>query len=94
MPKYVTSKVTARGDPGYFLTSKMVSECALCLATQTDQIPAKYNFFSIVIIIIIYLLSLCRQGGIYTPSSSMGHQIVERMKTIGMKFEIDGPYTP
>lgn len=37
------STFSAVGDPGYYVTCKMVAECALCLATQQDQLPIKYG---------------------------------------------------
>jgi short subunit dehydrogenase-like uncharacterized protein len=35
----VQGLVAAQGDPGYLATSMMISECALALALQEDQLP-------------------------------------------------------
>jgi short subunit dehydrogenase-like uncharacterized protein len=31
--------MSARGDPGYKVTAKLVSECALCLVENSDHLP-------------------------------------------------------
>src|SRR5699024_6888928 len=36
----------AGGDPGYTETSKMLSESALCLAFDREQLPARYGLLS------------------------------------------------
>eukprot|EP00026_Physarum_polycephalum_P010051 Phypoly_transcript_10199.p1 GENE.Phypoly_transcript_10199~~Phypoly_transcript_10199.p1 ORF type:complete len:410 (+),score=48.78 Phypoly_transcript_10199:36-1265(+) len=41
VPEFAKARVFLRGDPGYLVTATMVTESALCLATQRDILPAK-----------------------------------------------------
>jgi short subunit dehydrogenase-like uncharacterized protein len=62
-------------DPGYGETAKMISESALCLALQRNQLK-NGNFASI-------------KGGVVTAASSMGLTLVERLRKAGMTFSIE-----
>jgi len=39
----VVGKVTAKGDPGYKVTSQIVGEAALCLAMNSKEMPDEYG---------------------------------------------------
>ena len=60
------------GDPGYTETAKFVSESALSLALQRDQLPAS-------------LLGL--RGGVLTPAFAMGHVLKARLHNAGIEFK-------
>ena len=62
--------VSDQRDPGYGSTAVMLSEAALCLALQGQELEA--------------------EGGILTPAPTMGMRLVERLRTAGMTFEIQG----
>ena len=68
--KLVTSG--SGGDPGYEEAAKFVSESALALALQREQLPAT-------------LLGL--RGGVLTPAFALGHVLKSRLHTAGIKFK-------
>jgi len=62
--------VSASGDPGYKMTSRMACESALCLILENpDSLPGGKNF-----------------GGVITPSIGLGDVLVQRLKKIGVTF--------
>ena len=67
----VTLQDPAR-DPGYWSTSRMLLEAALCLAQQKEE--AK-----------LMGLQTC---GVLTPASAMGMLLVDRLRKAGFKFEV------
>ncbi len=88
------------GDPGYLVTATMISECAICLATQRDKLPARYEDNSPFYLFAFFysfqeerkrgkfsLLCFSKQGGILTPSASMGQVLVERLRAAGIQLE-------
>ena len=55
-------------DPGYGSTSKMITESAICLVKECNDL----------------------EGGIYTPASSMGEKLIDRLqKNAGLTFTIE-----
>ena len=68
--KLVTS--ISGGDPGYTETAKFVSESALALALQREQLPA-------------VLLGI--NGGVLTPAFTLGHVLKSRLHSAGIKFK-------
>jgi short subunit dehydrogenase-like uncharacterized protein len=55
-------------DPGYGSTSKMITESAICLVKECNDL----------------------EGGIYTPASSMGQKLIDRLeKNAGLTFTIE-----
>ncbi|TDL16443.1 NAD-P-binding protein [Rickenella mellea] len=61
---HVKTVIRGRGDPGYLLTSIMVSECALCLLdTSNPNLP-----------------EMARRGGVLTPMTAFGDVLVERLR--------------
>lgn len=79
--KKVTAVVSIPKEPGYAFTAVMLTESALCLALQRDQINQNWR---------------ARKsedepeilGGILTPASSMGPLLIERLTRAGMKFNV------
>ncbi|KAL3152250.1 hypothetical protein ABBQ32_001329 [Trebouxia sp. C0010 RCD-2024] len=61
-------------DPGYWSTSRMLLEAAICLAQQTEE--AK-------------LIGL-QPSGVLTPASALGMLLVDRLRRAGFKFDITG----
>lgn len=65
------------GDPhrdgGYWGTSRMLLEAALCLALQQKELDAAQEL---------------QKGGVLTPASSMGMLLVERLRKAGMTFKV------
>ena len=59
-------------DPGYWSTSRMLLEAALCLAKQKEE--AK-------------LMGL-QPSGILTPASACGMLLVDRLRNVGFKFDV------
>ena len=65
-----TIKASVGGDmdPGYGSTSKMITESAICLVKECEDLP----------------------GGIYTPASSMGKKLIERLTSnAGLSFKVE-----
>jgi short subunit dehydrogenase-like uncharacterized protein len=61
-------------DPGYWGTSRMVLEAALCLALQQKELDAD---------------PVLVKGGIITPAAAMGMHLIDRLKNnAGLTFEI------
>jgi short subunit dehydrogenase-like uncharacterized protein len=55
-------------DPGYGSTSKMITESAICLVKECNDL----------------------EGGIYTPASSMGEKLIDRLQNnAGLTFTIE-----
>ncbi|KAJ7721479.1 Saccharopine dehydrogenase-domain-containing protein [Mycena metata] len=66
-PLQVKTIMTGQGDPGYSLTSVLISEAALSLAlTPRDKLPP-----------------LARRGGVLTPATALGDVYVERLVASG-----------
>ncbi|KAF8161736.1 Saccharopine dehydrogenase-domain-containing protein [Mycena galopus ATCC 62051] len=66
-PLQVKTIMVGQGDPGYKLTSAMISEAALSLALAArDALPA-----------------IGRRGGVLTPATALGDVLVERLATSG-----------
>jgi len=63
----VKVEISGKGDPGYIVTAAMVSECALCLALERDELS---------------------EGGVLTPASAFGMNIIHRLRKTGMKIEV------
>uniref|UniRef100_A0A7R9Z2J5 Saccharopine dehydrogenase NADP binding domain-containing protein n=1 Tax=Chlamydomonas euryale TaxID=1486919 RepID=A0A7R9Z2J5_9CHLO len=64
-------------DPGYWGTSRMVLEAALCLALQEKQLKE----------------AGCREGGVMSASAALGMTYVERLRQAGLTWkitEVDG----
>ena len=63
--------MSASGDPGYKMTSRMACESALCLAVENpESLPGGSSF-----------------GGVLTPSIALGNVLIERLRKIGVSFE-------
>ena len=62
-------------DPGYLSTSRMILECALCLALQPDALAHdKY--------------ASRNPGGVLNPASALGLVLVERLKKAGYEISV------
>ena len=61
-------------DPGYWSTSRLILEAALCLALQEDQL-AQAGLL---------------QGGCITPASACGLFLVDRLRKADLTVEIEG----
>ncbi|KAL4451997.1 hypothetical protein ABPG75_007659 [Micractinium tetrahymenae] len=65
------------GDPhrdgGYWGTSRMLLESALCLALQQKELEADKTL---------------QKGGVLTPASAMGMLLVERLRKAGLTFKV------
>lgn len=61
-------------DPGYYSTSRLILEAALCLALQEDQLSQ----------------AGLQQGGCLTPASACGLFLVDRLRKADLTFEIEG----
>lgn len=66
----VVTKYSAKGDPGYAHTSKLLTECALSLILP----PPKGTT----------LPPLSRRGGVLTPSTAFGQVLIERLRRTGV----------
>ena len=63
--------MSASGDPGYKMTSRMACESALCLAIENPaSLPGGEGF-----------------GGLLTPSVGLGNVLIDRLKNIGVSFK-------
>ena len=63
--------MSASGDPGYKMTSRMACESALCLAIENPaDFPGGEGF-----------------GGLLTPSVGLGDVLIKRLKNIGVLFK-------
>ncbi|KAG8919811.1 hypothetical protein FRC00_010878 [Tulasnella sp. 408] len=71
-PRFVKTVIRGKGEPGYFLTSVMVGEIALAL------LPANRE----------RLPALAKKGGVLTPASALGQELVDRLRGTG-RFEFD-----
>ncbi|KIO28863.1 hypothetical protein M407DRAFT_21940 [Tulasnella calospora MUT 4182] len=71
-PRAVKSVIRGKGEPGYFLTSVMVGEIALALLPPNRE----------------RLTALAKKGGVLTPASALGQELVERLKRTG-RFEFN-----
>ena len=60
-------------DPGYWGTSRMVLESALCLALQQQELDKDAKVL---------------HGGVLTPASAMGMHLIERFRGAGLYFEV------
>ncbi|KAJ6497433.1 Saccharopine dehydrogenase-domain-containing protein [Mycena sanguinolenta] len=66
-PLQVKSVMVGKGDPGYKLTSVLISEAALSLAlTSRDALPP-----------------IGRRGGVLTPATALGDVLVDRLAASG-----------
>ena len=68
-------------DGGYLSTSRMILECALCMALQESELQAD---------------SYASQnpGGVLTPSSALGLVLHERLKNAGYELEVCDAFLP
>ena len=62
------------GDPGYIQTSKMLSECGLCLLTNEKEKNQNE--------------SQQQEYGVITPSIAFGTQLIDRLRNKGIDFYI------
>ena len=63
--------MSASGDPGYKMTSRMACESALCLSVEDlETLPGGKNF-----------------GGLLTPSIGLGNVLIRRLEKIGVSFK-------
>jgi short subunit dehydrogenase-like uncharacterized protein len=69
----VRGRVHSNGDPGYAATSKMIAESALCLLEKSKF---KQSTFPLL------------KGGVVTPASAMGMNLVDRLRKAEMTLEI------
>jgi short subunit dehydrogenase-like uncharacterized protein len=67
------ARVYSKGDPGYAATSKMISESALCLL---EKAKFKEGAFPLM------------KGGVLTPATAMGLNLVERLRNAEMIVEL------
>ena len=65
-------------DPGYWSTSRMVLEAALCIALQENELNADPNLF---------------KAGVLTPASGLGHVLLSRLEQAGYTLKLDNPST-
>ncbi|TFK63996.1 hypothetical protein BDN72DRAFT_901918 [Pluteus cervinus] len=98
----VKSVIRGKGDPGYFLTSIMLSESALCLllpsttSTSSTTTSSKSSISSLTRSSWpLYaqarrkLPVLAREGGgVFTPATAFGSVLVERLRATG-RFEFE-----
>jgi short subunit dehydrogenase-like uncharacterized protein len=64
----------SEGDPGYKVTSCLISEAALTLArTPGEALPGGAEF-----------------GGVLTPATALGLPYMERLRAAGIKLEVEG----
>ncbi|KAF9562971.1 hypothetical protein CPC08DRAFT_662407 [Agrocybe pediades] len=81
----VQTVIKGKGDPGYLLTSIMISEAALCFllppASKSSTLkPGSINDNTHT------FTDLARRGGILTPMSAFGDQLIQRLEDTG-RFE-------
>ncbi|KAI0076365.1 NAD(P)-binding protein [Panus rudis PR-1116 ss-1] len=74
-PKHVRTVIKGKGDPGYALTSVMVSESALSLLLHQSELPAFSDAWK--------NSSEFGVGGILTPVSALGDVLVRRLESTG-----------
>lgn len=71
--KLVQGLVSAKGyDPGYWGTSRMILECALCQVFDSDKLKEANTL----------------EGGILTPASAFGQVAIDRLENAGIHFKI------
>jgi short subunit dehydrogenase-like uncharacterized protein len=63
----------AHRDPGYWCTSRMVLEAALCLALERGRLDADPKV---------------QKGGVLTAASALGETLVGRLKAAGLELEV------
>lgn len=68
-------------DGGYLSTSRMILECALCMALQEDDVQADPYASQ-------------NPGGILTPSAAYGLVLHERLKNAGYELEVNNAPLP
>ncbi|DBA91626.1 TPA: hypothetical protein ACH3X1_003234 [Trebouxia sp. C0004] len=68
----VLLKMKSKRDPGFWETSRLLLESALCLALQEDELKA----------------SGLKQGGVLTPATAMGMVLVRRIQKAGVSFDL------
>ncbi|GMH34094.1 hypothetical protein BSKO_01928 [Bryopsis sp. KO-2023] len=72
-PEKVVASLTADGfDPGYWGTSRIVLECALCQVFESAKLKEQGAM----------------EGGVLTPAAAFGMVAVERLRNAGFKFDI------
>eukprot|EP00536_Pseudo-nitzschia_multiseries_P010537 jgi/Psemu1/203535/e_gw1.324.28.1 len=64
-------------DPGYLETSRMVVECALCLALEEDTVSEH----------LAEALEDPKQGGFFTPGFALRNTLLERLVDTGCQYE-------
>jgi short subunit dehydrogenase-like uncharacterized protein len=62
-------------DGGYLSTSRMILECALCLALQPEDLAADPYASK-------------NPGGVLNPASALGLVLVERLKRAGYEVSV------
>ena len=62
-----------RGPDGYDFTALTMVQAGLALATQRDALPA---------------VTLFQGGGVLTPATAFGSQLVTRMNNVGVSFTV------
>ncbi|EIE26941.1 saccharopine dehydrogenase [Coccomyxa subellipsoidea C-169] len=72
-PVKVVATLGGHRDPGYWETSRMLLESALCLAQQEEELKKAGKL----------------QGGVLTPASAMGMLLIDRLNKAGMTFKIE-----
>jgi short subunit dehydrogenase-like uncharacterized protein len=68
--KSVTMDFKIKGDPGYSQTATMISEAALCLLENRDQLP----------------FTKLAKGGILTPATAFGFVLADRLRKAGFEI--------
>jgi len=72
LPK-IKARCYVQGDPGYSQTAKMISESAIALALQRDDLPCVKEGL---------------RGGVLTPATAFGNVLVERLHNAGITFNV------
>ena len=64
--------VVSGGDPGYDETAKMVSESAVMLATQCDELKERHGV----------------SGGVLTPAFALRDTYIDRLREVGLVLDV------
>lgn len=88
-PAVVKATLQGKGDGGYKLTSVMVAEAALCLLLDLDLGKDKSSRTRKSRSGMQVGFPMEFEGGVLTPSTSMGYYLVDRLNQNGMSFTLD-----
>ncbi|KAF8627620.1 hypothetical protein AX15_004318 [Amanita polypyramis BW_CC] len=78
----VKTVIKVKGDPGYLVTSAMISECALSLLLP--PVSANSAETSAIYSAIPTLPPLAQKGGVLTPMTAFGDVLLERLRDTGL----------